>query len=201
MPRKKPVGPEHLLEAPPLMLPPVRTHKHEREADAYEQPPGSVPVTGRVTRERIVRQEPLKRSLTKEEKAQRSQITQEQKFLADRYHRYLDLMAEFSGRMDYREQALAVLFDITPQEAGQHLFDLIAEVHRGRGSSDVTRTLERNDLDRTARISVARKWVYSDNPAASINALKLLEDWDGSTDQTGTFEQFLRTHKLSKGIA
>lgn len=203
MPRKKTVGPDQLLEAPPLALPPARPYKHghgEREKDAYEAPPGSMPIEGSSRNERIVKSEPSKTKMTADEKKQQVALRQEREFLTDRYHRYLDLCAEFAGRMDYREQACVALFGITPEEAAANLFELVAEVHRGKGGSEVTKVLERYDVDRVARIAMARKWLWSDNAAASINAMKILEELDGGSDQQGSFEVFLRTHKLQKGI-
>ena len=172
-----------------LMLPPARTaHKHEREHDLYETPPGAVP--------HVISQEPLKRKLTAAEKTQQKAIRAEHKMLATRHAAYLDALAEHGGD---RVKALSEVMGIPEDAVRPQLLDLLAEVRRGLAVSPLGELLERNGLDLAARVNILRGHAYSDNPAASLKAVDLVNDMQGQTADSGSFESFLRTTKLMKG--
>lgn len=192
MPRRsaKNDNPDLLNDGPPLMmLPPARTaHKHEREVNAYESPPGAVP--------HIIKSEPLKRKLTDAEKAAQIETRKEHKFLATRHARYLDLLIEHKGD---RELALAVIFDKSADDVRVELLDLLAEVRRGLAVSPLGELLERGGLDLAGRVNILTKHAYSDNPAASLKAIDLASEMAGTTANEGSFESFLRISKAAKG--
>ena len=172
-----------------LMLPPARTaHKHEREHDLYETPPGAVP--------HVVSSEPIKRKLTPNEKEQQKLLKREHKALAARHERYLYSLAENNGN---RELALAEVFNLSVEEVRPQIVDLLAEVRRGLGVSPLGELLEENGLDLRARIALLRQHAYSEIPAASLKAIDLVQELQGQTSDSGSFENYLRLSKLSKG--
>jgi hypothetical protein len=172
-----------------LMLPPPKTsHKHEHREDPYESPPGAVP--------HVVSSAPLKRKLTAAEKKQQSELRAEHKMLATRHAAYLDALGENGGD---RVKALSHVLGISEDDVRPQLLDLLAEVRRGLAVSPLGELLERNGLDLAARVNILRGHAYSDNPAASLKAVDLVQEMQGQTSDTGSFENYLRLAKISKG--
>lgn len=185
------------MDSPVLMLPAPRlTHKHERELDAYASPAGAVP--GQVSNEKVVKQTPIDRQLTADEKQAQIILRSEVAAKADLYNRWLDALIASGGD---KVLALAEVFDISPEEAKHRQYELEIEAREGMAQTEVGEALERNDLGITAQVQVLRRWVYSDNAAASINALKLVQEAQGDTKDVGSFESFLRLSKLQSGKA
>lgn len=173
-----------------LMLPSARaSHKHEHVRDVYETPPGAVP-------HQVVSSEPLKRKLSAAEKAQQVELRKEHKHLATRHARYLDLLAEHGGN---REAALAELYGMTREEVRPQLLDLVADVRRGLAVSPLGDLLEQHGLDLSARVNLLSRHAYSDNPAASLKSIDMVNELSGQVNDGGSFESFLRLAKLSKG--
>lgn len=190
VPRRKVENDVLLGDLPIQMLPAVRTSTHkERDHDAYESPPGAVP-------HKIVSQQPLKRKLTAEEKAQQIETRKEHKMLAARHARYLNALIEFKGD---RELALADVLGISPEEVRPQLLDLLAEVRRGVGVSPLGELLEQQGLGIAGQVNILARHAYSDNPAASLKAIDMIGERQGQTANEGSFESFLRTAKMMKG--
>jgi len=194
MPRRRPIGDDQLIdvEAPPLMLPSPRpTHRHEHEVDPYQSPPGAVPV-----RLRSESTSPLKRKMTKADLEARNAARKERAMKAERYARYLEELTDQNGN---QEQALAIIFGLQIEEVRLRRLELHAEVRSGLGSTTLADVLERNDLGQVARANLLRKHAYSAIPAASLKALDMVADLDGEHSGLGSFEDFLRLAKSSKG--
>lgn len=170
-------------------------HK-ERHVNPYEVPAGAVPqtVTGKVTGVRPSRRSAIQRSLTPAELAQQKEIRALSKARSARYNHYLDLLIQHEGN---RAKALSEIFGIEESEATVRMMELQDEVHLGRGGSEVGEIMERNDLTMAARMNILRRWAYADNAAASINAIKLLQEAEGGGANEGSFEAFLRIAKSS----
>src|ERR1700730_16195437 len=150
MPRRKTLSDEHLIE-PVLMLPSPRpAHRHERSQDAYEQPPGAVPVH--------VVSEPIKRKMTREDLAARKEAQAEIAMRRTRYAAYLEELVEQNGN---QEQALAVVYGIQVEEARLRRIELQNDVRTGLGATSLAEVLERNDLGQAARANLLRKHAYS----------------------------------------
>jgi hypothetical protein len=199
MPRKSPRGKEQLEEPTPmLMLPPVRTaHKHDREVDAYKTLVGAVP--GHVANEKVIRQNPIERDLTEAERAQQLRLRNEAAEKGQRYNAWLDALIEHGGD---KITALAQVYGIEPSEARIRQYELEAHVREGMGASDVGELLDRNNISTAAQARILSNHAYSDNPAASLSAIKIIQEMQGDTNDVGSFESFLRLSKLSgKGIA
>lgn len=171
-----------------LMLPPARQHKHEHSEDPYKVLPAAVPGRAKAT---SLGSEPIKRDLTPEDKARREIARAEQKELGRRYDAFLDAMILHGG-----DKRLA-LIDVYGEEEvnGRGIDELHLEVRRGIGSTEVGATLERFDLDATARARMLAKHVYSDNPAASLKAIDMVNEMAGDGGGGGSFEGYLRITK------
>ena len=198
MPRKKPRGDEQTLEAPMLMLPAPRLpkHGHDRETDPYKTLVGAVP--GHMANERVIQQKPIERVLSEAEQAQQLLLRNEQVALGHRYDTWIDALILAGG--DKPKAFVSVGMARDEAEALAHLYELEVEVRRGMSASDVGKAYERNYLGVAEQAKVLSRWVYSDNAAASINALKLAQEQSGASESQGSFEQFLRLSKMSQPL-
>lgn len=194
MPRRKPKGQDQaqaLPEEPILALQSPRPSHggKEHKADPYESLPGAVKsvVTTSVV--------PINRKMNKRDLALRDEARLEQKMLAERYDHYLDALAEQGGD---QIQALSQVFGLSVADVRIRRQELQAEVRRGVGTSSVADTLEKFDLGLVARARVLRSHVYSENPAASLKALDMIQELAGDNQDSGTFESFLRIAKQQK---
>jgi hypothetical protein len=120
------------------------------------------------------------------------QPTPEVARLVDRYHRYLDALFEHNGD---KVQALADVFGLSDEAAAENFADLLAEVKSGQGHSEISDILEQNDLSVHAQVRAVRRWAYSPNAAASLNAIKLVKELGGENEGVGDFEKYLRLAK------
>jgi hypothetical protein len=146
------------------------------------------PAIGAVPHNVQTQKRPLKRKLTAIEEQERAALELQSRMRVELYHRFLDAIADVQGN---KVLALAAVFNITVDEVRANYDDLLAEVYAGRASSSVTKLLERADLDLAARITVLRKHVYSDTPAASLKALDMIDQMAGARSERGSFENFL----------
>jgi hypothetical protein len=194
MPRRKSRVPDRPFdEGNALMLPPpqVRSkgHGHDHREDPYETPPGAVVVHPSTI-------EPIKRKMSKEDIAQRDEARKVAKMRGNRYNLYLDLLADHDGD---QEKALSVIYDLPIEEVRLRRIELQADVRQGIGTSSLAEVLERNDLDLAARANLLRKHAYSNNPAASLKSIDMIQDLEGDRSDVGSFEAYLRLAKSSKG--
>lgn len=192
MPRRVPLGADQeMSNEAVLALPPVRVvHKHERERDAYETPPGAIPAkVGNV----VVESRPGK--ATKENLAERDEVRREMRMLGARYRAYLQLLA--ASGLD-RISALAEVFNVSIEEAREHEYELHIEVRRGIGATEVGKVLEDHDLGIHERAALMRKWAYSENPAASLKSIDMAQSLEGDSAHVGSFESFLRLSKIQR---
>lgn len=197
MPRKPKQNKDQLMDSPVLMLPAPRiSHKGAHDVDPYASPAGAVP--SQVSNERVTQSKPIDRQLSADEKQAQIILRGEVAAKADRYNRWLDALIANGGD---KVLALAEVFEISPEEAKHRQYELEIEAREGMAATEVGEALERNDLGVTAQVHVLRRWVYSDNAAASINALKLVQEAQGDTKDVGSFESFLRLSKLQSGKA
>lgn len=198
MPRKRPKQDETPMDAPMLMLPAPRTpHKHgAHEKDPYATLPGSVP--GRATNERIVKSTPIERELTEPERAQQLLLQNEVVVKGARYNAWLDALIKHGGE---KILALCDVFGIEEDVARANQLSLEMQVREGQGATDVGELLEQNDLGLAMQVHILRGWALSPNAAASINALKIVNEMQGDTRDQGSFEAFLRLSKLQTGKA
>jgi len=190
MPRRKVIIDDQLLGNIPLALPPARRHEHER--DAYEAADGAVP--GKATRVQITSVTPT--TPTSADLAERDQIRAEMRVAATRYNRYLDALHDSFGD---QEAALAAAYNLPIEEVRERFYELRVDVRRGQGATDISQVLERNDLTQADRVAIMRRHAYSANPAASLKAVDMISDMEGDSGNLGSFEDYLRTHKLQKG--
>ena len=190
MPRRKPVGDDQLLNSEVVLaLPPVRVpHKHEREIDAYQAPPGSV--ASPVENVRVLETWPAKGNALA-----RAEAREEMRMLDARYRAYLQLLVE--NGLD-RIAALARVFDLSIEEARNREYELHLEVRRGIGATEVGKVLEDHDLGLHERAALMRKWAYSDNPAASLKSIDMAQSLEGDGQHIGSFESFLRLAKIQR---
>lgn len=172
-----------------IPVPPARRH-HAHEVDPYVTPPGAINARGKLA-ESTTR--PISRQLTAEDKAARAQARKDAKARGARYDKYLDALAENLGN---QEAALAAVFpDLTPEAIAVQKYALLEAVRSGQGSSSIADVLEKHDLGLHARVSVLRQHVYSNNPAASLKAVDMVNELHGETSDQGTFESYLRIVK------
>lgn len=197
MARKRKPADEPMMETPVLMLPAPRTttHKREHEKDPYASPPGAVP--GRASNERIVRVQPLGREPTTAEKAQQVALRQEMEAKGARYHQWLDALIKFSGD---KIAAGALVMGMTEEAFAADQYNLEADIRQGQVVSEIGDVLMRNDLTTETQVLNIRRWLLSDNAAASINAQKLLQELAGDSHQEGSFEQLIRIHNAGKAM-
>lgn len=188
MPRRK-VQPEEPFLEPVLALPRPKA-KHEHEVDAYETLPSAV-VTVKPSKTSTSTR-PLDRKLTPAEIQAQKQAKLAQKELEQRHNFYLDTLYANGGDTD---AALAIVFNITPEEAHVRRFELQTEVRRGLGSSSLAEELERNDLSLKARVGLLRKQAYSGVPAAVLKSIDMIGEMEGNRSGDGNFESFLRLAK------
>jgi hypothetical protein len=174
-------------ESPPIILGTARPKKHHHE-DAYESLPGAVANVKRGPEEPAP---PTRANL-----ALAADVRADQEMRAARYDRYLEALA---SNMGDAVAALAEAFEITQEQARANQRALHAEVRSGSGGSDIAPILERADLDIVARVRVLRQHVYSNVPAASLKAIDMLSEMEGSGGNVGSFEQYLRLAKARKG--
>jgi hypothetical protein len=193
VPRRKPKGDDQLLnaETPTLALPvlPRVAHRHEHEVDPYLSPPGAVAL-------KSVTHEPIKRQLSALEKRQRKEAQVEQRMRTARCNRYFDALADNNGN---EEQALALVYQLPIEEVRANFTFLKDDVRSNTGASTLTQVLERNELALAARVRRLRAWVYSENPAASLKALDMVGELEGTRGDVGSFEDYLRIAKSAKG--
>ena len=67
--------------------------------------------------------------------------------------------------------------------------------------SDIGDILMRHDLTQETQVMNIRRWLLSDNAAASLNAQKLLAELAGDSHSEGSFEQLIRLHNMRKALA
>lgn len=170
---------------------PQPTHRREHEVDPYQAPPGAVVVQPK----RSSTQHEVIDKPTKEQLAQREQARQDQKVRSERYIVYLETLTSTGGNQD---MALAAAYGITVEQAHEHRFELLADVRSGMGGTSLAELLERNDLGMAERISVYRRHVFSDNPAASLKALSELQEMDGQKADRDGFESYLLTIRAER---
>lgn len=197
MSRKKRTQDEPMVE-PVLMLPAVRQHKHgEHDVDPYLAPAGSVP--GRSSNEKVVGRKPIERELTLTEKQQQIILQGEMAAKADRYHRWLDALIVKGGD---KIEALVHMGECKDRdEAIERQYVLEIEIRQGQSVSDIGDILMRHDLTQETQVMNIRRWLLSDNAAASLNAQKLLAELAGDSHSEGSFEQLIRLHNMRKALA
>lgn len=190
MPRRK-VARDQGDAIPILMLPPAKsTHRHARDHDAYEVPPGAVPT-------QVIATEPLGRKLTAEERKDQHLVQQEHQRLEARYERYLDLLGAAGGN---RAAALAEIFGLPIDEVYPQMPALLAAVREGLRTGALGDALEQNALGVNERVRILRHHAYNlENPAASLKAVDMAHEMQGQTSDGGSFEHFIRAAKLQKG--
>jgi hypothetical protein len=88
------------------------------------------------------------------------------------------------------------VYVIEPSEARIRQYELEAHVREGMGASDVGELLDRNNISTAAQARILSNHAYSDNPAASLSAIKIIQEMQGDTNDVGSFESFLRLSKL-----
>ena len=166
-------------EPAPLAIP-VPHKDHEHRIDPYKTLPGAMPDP---TPTKRGRGRPRKDDIAAAKRA-------EDRRRQERYSRYLDALIASQGDTDC---ALAVVYGLNSvQEAVDRHDELLADVQAGIPSSSINDMLKGRDLDKAARVSILRKHAYSSNPAASLKALDMIQDLDGSGPSESSYEQFVR---------
>jgi hypothetical protein len=135
---------------------------------------------------------PIKRKMTKQEIADRTEAQLEQKMRGERYARYLDAMVEHMGD---QELALADVYGIKVEDVRVRRLELQADVRQGIGKTQLSDVLERADLNIQSRVSLLRRHAFSNNPAASLKAIDMIQDLEGDRADHGSFESYLRLVK------
>lgn len=185
MPRKKKPDPATMPEELdhqllPMPVPAGTGRPHEHRVDPYRTLPGAVPAPEEPPKKRGKRP-------TKDELAE--QQREHGRMRLARYDRFLDALAVNGGD---EIDALAKVYGVTPQEADARRDELIADVQAGVPTSSIGEDMRRRHLSDAAIARVLAKWVYSDNPAASLNAIKQVREVAEAAPNTGSFEQYAR---------
>ena len=89
----------------------------------------------------------------------------------------------------------------TREDAIERQYVLEMEIRQGQSVSDIGDILMRHDLTAETQVLNIRRWLLSDNAAASLNAQKLLQELAGDSHQEGSFEQLIRIHNARKAMA
>lgn len=195
MPRKKKTDENELRldRSDVLMLPPPQTvvrtsahRKHEKHEDPYEAAIAAVP------KKVSTKSRPSSRTLSPAEREQQAELAAAQAASIDRYHAYLDALAANGGN---RIAALARAFELDADTVVARERELLGVIAAGRDESPVTKLLERADLDLAARIALLRQHAYSDNQAASLKAIDMVDALVGAGGELGSFESYLRVVK------
>lgn len=195
--RRKAVSADQMLDNEPLLaLPPPRVvtggHKTEHTIDPYQAPPGAVP--GKVSNLRETKSP--KKKATAADLAAREQARELSRLRGNRYKQYNDLLLDYEGDQC---KALATVFGVSLEEARDRFYELHAEVRTGIGSTDIGEVLAQHGLDMSARARNLQRWMYSENPAASLKATDMANEMEGGSGEIGSFEFFLRTAKAQRG--
>lgn len=158
----------------------IATPSHRHDQDPFQLAAGAVP--------RETKVEPLKRKLSKKEEAERTRLAQQHEAAVELYEMWIETLARKHGDKD---EALAEIFNLPVEQIPARRKELLGLVRIGRAQSPVAHLLEKADLDQASRIALLRKQAYSDNPAASLKALDMVEQIVGSKGERGSFEDFL----------
>jgi hypothetical protein len=183
MPRQKNpvvVRAEFIDEPAPLAIP-IPHKEHEHRIDPYRTLPGAIP-------DAIVPTGKRKRGRPRKDDAE-AMVRAEAKRKLQRYDRYLDALIAMQGDTD---AALAVVYGISPMEAQDRHDDLLVDVQAGVPASSMSEMMKRRDLDKAARVTILRKWVFSANPAASLKALDMLGDLEEGQADAGSYEMYVK---------
>lgn len=179
MPRQKQPTPVvgELVEEQPLAIPAAR-REHEHRVDPYKTLAGAMP-------------NPDAPSKPKKARAhdENAAILAEQRDRTFRYDAYLDNLGTFHGDID---QALAIVYQVSIEQASERRAELLADVQLGIGSSSLGEIISRRDLNHSALITLLRKWAYCGNPAASLKAIDMLRDMGEGAPSEGSFEKYAR---------
>jgi hypothetical protein len=180
VPRQKQPTPVvgELVEEAPLAIPAAPQHReHEHRVDPYKSLPGAMPDAS----------SPPKRKARAHDEG--ANYLAEQREKVERYDHYLDNLSTYHGDID---QALAVVYGVGVDQAGDRRAELLADVQSGIGSSSLGEIITRRDLSHTALVTLLRKWAYCGNPAASLKAIDMLRDMGEGAPSEGSFEKYAR---------
>lgn len=157
---------------------PAGTHReHEHRIDPYKSLPGAMPEQAAAPKGKNRKEE----LAAQERERGRARLT--------RYDRFLDNLADYHGD---EVQALATVYQITPEEAHQRRDELLLDVQSGVPTSSISEDLKRRNIHRAAQVRILQKWMFSNNPGASLKALDMAREMEGSGPDIGSFEQYAR---------
>lgn len=180
MPRRKAPAPvvddEQLLAMPTLIG--TSRKEHEHRVDPYKSLPGGMPEPEPVPPGKKARKEELE---AQQRAAGRARLT--------RYDRFLDNLADYHGD---EVHALATVYQVSIEEAMDRRDELLLDVQTGVPTSSIAEDLKRRNIHRAAQVRILAKWMYSANPAASLKALDMAREMEGSGPDMGSFEQYAR---------
>jgi hypothetical protein len=161
----------------PMPVPVGTRHPHEHRVDPYRTLAGTVPAAEEKT--------PTKKGKKEDEEQRRLHGRMRQA----RYDHFLDFLAENKGD---EVGALVEVYGVSREDAVARRADLIADVQAGVPTSSLGDDLRRRHLGDAAVARILARWAYSDNPAASLNAIKQAREIGDGGPDLGSFEQYVR---------
>lgn len=88
--------------------------------------------------------------------------------------------------------SLATVYNISVEEAYERRGELINDLNANIPQSSTGQILNRLGINRLARLSVLKNHVYSGNPAASLKAIQMVGEEEGSGPDVSSYEQYVR---------
>ena len=123
---------------------------------------------------------------TKEQLAE--QEKSDPKHLRQRFSLYCKKLAEYGGDP---VPALAVVFDVTEEEARERQVELHQEITRAVNVLSNKELFDMNGISKQHRLMRLREMMYSDHPAVVLKSLDMLNDMDtGSKSSGDTWEEW-----------
>lgn len=122
-------------------------------------------------------------------KQQKLVIKADQKILRAKFDQYCRELTKSYGDP---VPALAIVFDISEDEARERQVELHDEITRAVNSLSTKDLLDMSGLSKPYRIMKLKLAMNSDNPAAMLKAIDMLNDMDGASKTSGeTWEEWI----------
>jgi hypothetical protein len=174
-PDKVEISDEQILNLPVPVVPSHREHEHR--VDPWQSLPGAMPDPN-----------PSKPKKQRKDEVEQ-QIRERGKMRLKRYDRFLDDLAACAGN---EVHALAMTYSVSQEEARERYNELMEDVQAGVATSSISDDLHRYHAGKAARARVISRWLYSNNPAASLKAADMANELDSGGPDLGSFEQYAR---------
>ena len=88
--------------------------------------------------------------------------------------------------------SLSIVYGISVEEAYERQGELVTDINANIPQSSTGQILNRLGINRLARFSVLKNHMYSGNPAASLKAIDMIGEAEGSGPDVSSYEQYVR---------